>query len=65
MELKTYLKTNSLTCRDFAGQVNASERAVIKWSRKERFPREEFMKRIVLITNGEVTPNDFFAGRTQ
>ncbi len=65
MELKTYLEKNSLSCGDFAAQVNASERAVIKWTRNERFPREEFMKRIVAATNGKVTPNDFFEGRSQ
>lgn len=60
MDLKTYLDNQSMTCRDFAKQVGVTERAVIKWRRKERIPRPEHMNKIGEVTGGEVGPNDFY-----
>jgi len=61
MELKTYLNKQTLSCGDFGKLIGVTERAVIKWQRGERIPRQEYMQKIIAATGGEVTPNDFFS----
>lgn len=60
MKLSRYLKNNGLTHADFAKLVDSTEHAVAKWCRGERTPREKFMRKILSVTCGEVSPNDFF-----
>lgn len=69
MTLHDYLALHGLSPKAFSEKlkalfpkVNASERAVIKWSRGERTPRPDAMKAIAAATNGAVSANDFFRG---
>lgn len=61
MKLSLYLKSHQIGVADFAVLVGASPFAVKKWLRGERTPRDIFMRRIMLATEGEVTPNDFLS----
>lgn len=59
MKLKSYISDNGMTYRQFGEKVGASERAVIKWCRGERVPRQEMLRKIEAGTAGTVTANDF------
>lgn len=65
MTLREWLKKNKISAEIFAGKVNASEGAVLKWLSGERFPRPESLRRIQLATGGKVTANDFVADPKQ
>lgn len=60
MRLKEYLKQHSLTVEGFAAAIGESPFTVGKWVRGDRRPREATMLRIVDLTSGLVTPNDFY-----
>ena len=60
MNLKAYLSQTGKKPREFAEEIDVSERAVIKWLRGERRPRPELIEKIRLATAGAVQPNDFF-----
>lgn len=60
MTLADFLRTHSLDEYQFAtavGGVSAS--AVRKWKYGERVPRPAHLSRIMAVTDGQVTPNDF------
>lgn len=59
MTLAEFMKANSLTDVLLAEQLNCSAGAVRKWLYGERIPRAEQMRKIVELTAGSVTPNDF------
>lgn len=61
MTLKEYLKSNHLTPDEFAKIIGLSRGGVLKWMTGERFPRPVVLQKIYEVTNGEVTPNDFWA----
>lgn len=60
MQLAQYLKLHQITRERFAELVGASEYGVRKWVRRERTPRPKAMRKIQEVTEGEVTPADFF-----
>ena len=61
MTLQDYLKHNKMTPADFANVMgDVSEYGVRKWATGERVPRREAMRRIEQVTNGQVSPADFF-----
>ena len=60
MTLSAYLKNRGLTHEKFAAMVGASAFGVRKWARGERTPRPDAMRKIQEVTDGEVTPADFF-----
>lgn len=61
MKLGKYLKDNRITDEEFGQKVGATTHAVGKWRRGERRPRDGFMRKIVLVTAGSVSPNDFMS----
>lgn len=61
MRLSQYLSLAGLSAAKFAAGAGLSQRAVAHWARGDRTPRPEQMKKIVTLTSGAVTPNDFFA----
>ena len=61
MQLARYLKISGLTDAQFAAMVGASRSIVVKWRRGERSPRPDAVRRIMLATGGDVTPNDLFS----
>lgn len=65
MKLVEYLKSVQITAADFGRMVGASRSAVIRWANGERSPDSKSMARIVRVTQGRVTPNDFFRIRAR
>lgn len=61
MLLRTYLAQNDLSPAAFGVLVGASEHGVRKWISGERTPRPDAQRKIIEITNGAVTPNDFLS----
>lgn len=55
------MREQKLSARKFAEIVGASDRAVIKWCRRERIPRLENMQAIADATGGKVTALDFYS----
>lgn len=60
MQLHAYLKLKSMSEREFATAVGHSEHGVRKWVRRERIPRPAAMRKIAELTDGAVTPGDWF-----
>lgn len=59
MKLEQYLTTNKLSPEAFGLLVDASESGVRKWMYGERTPRPKQMRRIIEVTKGKVSANDF------
>jgi pyruvate dehydrogenase E1 component alpha subunit len=59
MKLEAYLTKNQKSIEEFAQEAGISAQAIYKYLRGERTPRKEFLTRVVAVTNGEVTANDF------
>lgn len=59
MTLSEFMKSRSLTDARFAELLDCSEGALRKWRYGERTPRSDQMRRIMEVTGGLVTPNDF------
>jgi transcriptional regulator with XRE-family HTH domain len=59
MTLKSYLKMKGIKPDDFAESVGFSKGGVLKWISGERYPRHEAISKIMEVTNGAVTANDF------
>lgn len=61
MTLSDYLKANELTLTEFARRIGTSHaRTVERYAKGQQVPNREMMTRIVEVTGGAVTPNDFF-----
>ena len=65
MKLETYLKTNKLAVASFAKSIGVLRYAVYSYfsrdgKKPKKFPSPETMQKIVVVTNGAVTPNDFY-----
>lgn len=67
MRLSEYIKTNAVSVADFAIQIGAKSRATVyRYINSEdtndpRIPNADIMQKITLVTEGKVTPNDFYA----
>ncbi|WP_448208126.1 helix-turn-helix domain-containing protein [Azospirillum sp. sgz302134] len=60
MQLSSYMEANGETDATMAAKVGVSIQAMNRYRLGQRRPREAEMVRIFEVTNGEVTPNDFF-----
>jgi len=60
MKLQTYLTENYLTQEAFASMVGVSQPAVARWATGIRRPSWDHVEKIVEVTDGDVTPEDFF-----
>ena len=65
MRLTEFLKENKMTQENFLQQSKQHQgtfsiHAVSKWCQGQRIPRQEEMYIIYKITDGKVTPNDFY-----
>lgn len=60
MTLKEYIKEKKLTGLAFANLVGAEASLVSKWKRGVVNPTQHYYKKIYEVTDGQVTPNDFF-----
>jgi transcriptional regulator with XRE-family HTH domain len=60
MTLKEYIQINKISQARFARRCGISRSAINHFIAGRRYPNPETMRRILLATNGEVKPNDFF-----
>ena len=60
MKLKDYIKTNKINIRLFTKRIGLRSRMSIYRYFNGTIPNPATMERIVTVTNGEVTPNDFY-----
>jgi len=60
MRLAAYLKRERIKIADFAAKISVHEKSVSRYL-GGRVPSTEVLKRIVSVTKGEVTANDFFS----
>ena len=60
MTLASFLAARNLDAAKFAHQIGVKPEAVRRYLRGERIPRPYVMARIVKVTEGHVTPSDFY-----
>jgi len=60
MTLKEYIQINRISQARFARRCGISRSAINHFIAGRRYPSPEIMRRILLATDGEVKPNDFF-----
>tara|TARA_R110000744_G_scaffold37828_1_gene86458 strand:+ start:277 stop:492 length:216 start_codon:yes stop_codon:yes gene_type:complete len=61
MQLKSYLRENSLTSQAFADQLSVTRGSIERYKSGDRIPRPHILISIFKLTQGKVTPNDFIA----
>lgn len=59
MRLAEYLSENNLTHERFAEIVGVSRPTVTHWLRGGRIPEFQHLQRVIEVTSGAVTANDF------
>lgn len=60
MKLVDYLAEKKLKQSELAGRVGVTQQAVSMWISHGHVPRKSTLRRILEITGGRVTPNDFY-----
>lgn len=60
MKLQSYLATRAYPAREFSRRLGISPAAVARYAAGKRIPAPDVMRRIVVETEGAVTPNDFY-----
>lgn len=60
MKLKKYLKLAKITQKDFAEQLGVTQASISHWCDGSQLPRQETMRKILVLTGGEVTLADFY-----
>lgn len=60
MHLSEYLSANDLTATDFAVKIKRHKSTVTRLVKRASRPDHDTMQRILDVTGGAVTPNDFF-----
>jgi transcriptional regulator with XRE-family HTH domain len=60
MRLDDYLKSAGKTPTSFAEEIGVSLQSVYRYTKGERIPGAEVMKKIKEITKGQVTANSFY-----
>lgn len=65
MKLLQYLEQTQTTIPDLAEKIgDVTVSGVRKWLNGERVPRPDQMRKIYEVTNGLVSPNDFYLEAT-
>lgn len=59
MNLAEYLQANGLSEAEFAEKIETSQSAVNRYC-GERVPQRDVMRKIIQVTGGLVTPNDWY-----
>lgn len=60
MRLRDYLSHTGEKSQNFADRIGVTRQTVWFWLVGKRYPSSTTMAKIVAVTNGQVTPNDFF-----
>ena len=61
MKLVDHLSREGKTPAAFAGEIGTTVMAVYRYLSGKRIPTPEVMARIVAVTGGQVTANDFYS----
>lgn len=61
MKLTAFRKEQNLTRAALADLIGVSGAAITRYEDQGRIPDSRVMKRIMEVTGGKVTPNDFYA----
>jgi hypothetical protein len=64
MTLDQYLTANEISTAAFAELIGAKFETVRRYRLHDRIPEPAFMARIVAVTDGNVTANDFYAAKS-
>ncbi|MGE0417307.1 MAG: helix-turn-helix domain-containing protein [Acetobacteraceae bacterium] len=59
MKLASYIKQQNLTYREFAELCGFDAAQVNRWATGKRLPTLDVVARIKVVTNGQVTADDF------
>ncbi len=59
MDLRKYLAEQKITHAAFAREVGCKDTTLYRYLKGHRFPRPNMLQRIVHLTQGAVTANDF------
>lgn len=62
MKLSAWISKKKLTHAAFGAMIGATQAAVSRYVSGQRVPRPRVMARIVEVTKGQVTANDFVPG---
>lgn len=62
-KLKQYLKEKNITQREFSEIIGVNSMTLWHYLHGSRVPRLKIMKKIIELTNGYVTANDFFGDK--
>lgn len=60
MKLADYLNETNTTVTAFARKIDEAQETVSRYVNGQRIPRPAIMSKIVVETEGRVTPNDFY-----
>ena len=60
MQLKQYLKSIDLNTAAAARDFGVPQRTMSRWVSGERIPRQAYMKKLVVWSDGKITPTDFY-----
>lgn len=60
MNLQEYRKKEDKTQQEMADSLGVPLIVYCSWEYGKRLPRMENMQRIIIVTKGEVQPNDFY-----
>lgn len=58
-------KARKQTLEAFANDLGASKGTLWKWENRKAIPRPEYMRKIVEVSNGSVTANDWYTEAAQ
>lgn len=64
MQLSEYLKAKGVSDEDFGQSIGVTRQAVHRYKTFDRFPDRPVLAKILEVTDGEVTPNDFLPAPT-
>jgi len=65
MTLNEFMTLHKIEPGDFAKRAGVTREALRLWLARQRTPRQKAMARIVEMTDGAVTPNDFLPTAAQ
>ena len=60
MKFSEYLSKNNIKQEEAAKALEVSQPTVSRWLQGDFIPERDAMQRIIIYTNGEVKPNDFY-----
>ena len=58
--LAAHLERHDKSRKAFAAEIGVTEPALSRYIRNSQIPTRKIMARIIVVTGGEVTPNDFY-----